>query len=369
MLLSNEYRPDPRVEKEAYALADEGFHVEILCWDRAHTRLSKEFREKIEIVRITTLDIRDKVSFLVNVPFFMIKMILRALTTEHDVVHAHDLDTLIQGIFISKIKRTLLVYDAHEHYASMVSEDVPVIISRALNSLEKILVRRIDALIVANDRIGELIDSNLRSKPTVIMNCVEIDQGDGSLGFRSNDGVKYPDDIVIFYGGSLEPSRYLLEVAEVVTKLEGFIFKIAGSGRLADQLRKFSEASKKIQFLGFLKRDELLQHLKKSSIALCLADPSNANNKIGTPNRLFEAMAFGIPVIASKGTFAGEIVEENRCGLVIEWSEENFLEAIEALGDIQLRQELGRNGRLAVEREYSWNIMKKRLIDLYNSLL
>ncbi|MBC7108187.1 MAG: glycosyltransferase family 4 protein [Methanomassiliicoccales archaeon] len=364
MLLSNEYRPDPRVEKEALTLSGEGYRVKVICWDRNCSRVMNESPNRIEVERIRTLSVEDVRSFIFNFPFFMVKMILRALRTNCDIVHSHDLDTLFQGVIVSKLKGIPLVYDAHEHYASMVFEDVPRFLSNFLNSFEKSLVDKADVIIAANEKIAEILRDSSRVEPVIVMNCIDLRDFPNDIGQRSREREK----IVVFYGGSLEPLRYLIEVATLAISSQAFILRIAGSGRLADHLEKISQGFSNVEFLGYLPRKQLLDELKNADIALCLLDPKNKNNKIGTPNRLFEAMALGVPVIASEGTLTGEIVKKYSCGLVIEWSEQNFLRAINTLRDPAVRKKLGANGRIAAEKEYNWESMKFRLIHAYSSV-
>ena len=80
-------------------------------------------------------------------------------------------------------------------------------------------------------------------------------------------------------------------------------------------------------------------------------------------------MAFGLPILASRGTLTGDIVEANGCGMTFDWSEEGFRAAVEVLRDHKIRMEMGRKGREAAEREYNWGVMGQRLLRAYERLL
>jgi glycosyltransferase involved in cell wall biosynthesis len=245
----------------------------------------------------------------------------------------------------------------------MVFEDVPPFLSNLLDSMEKSLIGKADVVITVNEKVAEILRDHSHVEPVIVMNCIDLPD-------FPNNARRPPGELeklVVFYGGSLEPLRYLLEVANLAVSSQSFIFKIAGSGRLASQLEKISQASSNVEFLGYLPHDKLLDELKKADVALCLLDPRNRNNRIGTPNRLFEAMALGVPVIASEGTLAGDIIRKYSCGIVIEWTEQNFLQAINALRDPIVRMKFSSNARAAAEREYNWDLMKSRLIEAYSS--
>ncbi len=150
MLLSNEYRPDVRVEKEAKALIGSGRSVTILSWDRNHKRQPDEMVEGVTVHRIRTRQFSDKKGLVFNFASFLFASLRRANEGNYDVVHAHDLDTLLLGVLISRLKGIPLIYDAHEHYADMVSQDLPQPVARCFDLIERALVTQATQVIVAN---------------------------------------------------------------------------------------------------------------------------------------------------------------------------------------------------------------------------
>ncbi|MDD1767596.1 MAG: glycosyltransferase family 4 protein [Methanomassiliicoccales archaeon] len=363
MLLSNEYRPDPRVEKEARALISEGYSVEVVAWDRLRRRPKRSSDNGLQINRIRTGLVEGPRSLLVNFPIFLTLSVVHSLRASCDAVHAHDLDTLVQGFIVSRIKRIPLVYDAHEHFSKMVESDVSSFLARLLDSIEKRLVPRASLVIAANDMIGEYLSRYSRSEVVVVMNCIDVENVHRAPPTR-RDG-----EIVLFYGGSLEPLRYLDEMIIAVKSIKNCRLRIAGTGRLEELVKRESKIDRRIEFLGYVPHDDLLKEMASSDAVLCLLDPSNENNRIGTPNRLFESMAIGVPVMTTNGTFSGRITQETGCGIAIDWSERNFADAVERLREPSARMAMGRNGRVAAESTFNWAAMKRRLLDRYRSLL
>jgi glycosyltransferase involved in cell wall biosynthesis len=276
-----------------------------------------------------------------------------------DVVHCHDLDTLVQGFIVSRMKRVPLVYDAHEHFSKMVEGDVSSPVARCLDSVEKRLVPSASLVVAANDMIGEYLRDYSRSDIAVVMNCIDIESVPRA-SYARRDG-----EIVLFYGGSLEPLRYLEEIIGAVRSMDRCMLRIAGTGRLEGLVKREARIDKRIEFLGYLSHEDLLREMASSDAVLCLLDPSNENNKIGTPNRLFESVAIGVPVIASSGTLSGKITQETGCGISINWSKRNFTDAVERLRDPAAREAMGSRGRAAAESTFNWTEMKRRLINRY----
>src|SRR5688500_8734046 len=120
MLLDNSCSPDPRVEREATALATAGAHVSILCWDRDGSAPLLETHRGYEIERIVIpakrqLGLRQ----LANLCRFYSEAWRRLQDRQFHVVHAHDLLMLPLGVAVARRAAVPLVYDAHEIYHVM----------------------------------------------------------------------------------------------------------------------------------------------------------------------------------------------------------------------------------------------------------
>ncbi|MBD3768073.1 MAG: glycosyltransferase, partial [Gammaproteobacteria bacterium] len=88
------------------------------------------------------------------------------------------------------------------------------------------------------------------------------------------------------------------------------------------------------------------------------------------PNKMFEYMSAGLPIITSIFPLWREIVEGNQCGLCVDPLDPQAIgEAIQYLIDNPVEAEqMGKNGRQAVEQKYNWTIEEQKLLDLYAGL-
>ncbi|MFO8108932.1 MAG: glycosyltransferase [Thermoplasmata archaeon] len=108
---------------------------------------------------------------------------------------------------------------------------------------------------------------------------------------------------------------------------------------------------------------------KQCDVIHCVFDPNNKNNKIGFPNKIFEGMVSGRPVIATKGIFSGNIIEKNNMGIAIEYSKKSYRDAIIKLKDNpQLCEKLGKNALKAAIREYNWEKQEEKLVSVYEGM-
>jgi len=360
MLLANEFKPDVRVEKEALALAGAGYDIDILAWGRSR-RSQEEHSPNFSVRRLWVGRFSGKLGAVLGLPIFSLRSLLSGIRERPDIVHSHDLDTLLQGMLISRIKGVPLVYDAHEHYARMIEQDVPTFLVPLVDSFEMALVGKADLVVAANIKIAEYLAPRA-SKVVVVMNCIDISP------IVIEIGEKQDTKLVLFYGGSLEPLRYLEEVMDAVSRDQRFQLRIAGSGTLGEKVEVMAKAHDNIHFLGRIPQDAVISEMAKADAVLALLDPRNENNRIGTPNRLFEAMAMGVPVIVSAGTYSAEIVQECGCGIAIDWNPEALTKVIKLIGSLEQHRLMGERGRNAVESNYNWNRMSKILIEAYQAL-
>jgi len=360
MLLSNEFSPDVRVEKEAIALAEAGYGVRIIAWDRRGSGVVEQKEMNFSIRRLQAGRFKRKEGLLIGFPLFGVLSLIQGLREGYDVVHSHDLDTLFQGVLLSKLKGVPLVYDAHEHYALMIEQDLPHWIARFVDKLELAIVGNVDLVIAANVKIAEYLAPRSK-KMAVVMNCAEV-TNHSSARERGRDG-----PLTLFYAGSLEPLRYIEELMHSVSNHEGLELRIAGTGSLQGQVEAMAKVNPNIRYSGRLTREEVANEVANADAIIALLDPSNGNNRIGTPNRLFEAMVAGVPVLVSAGTLSAEIVQECGCGIVLDWSQENFMKAIDELKVERTEGKMAERG-LNASKRYNWDRMRRVLIDAYRGM-
>lgn len=365
MLLSKGYWPDPRVEKEAGALVESGYRVEVLCWDRSRTLpLTQEIGGIV--LRRLRAGFEGRGFLPVAFPIYAIKSAIIASRDDFDIIHCHDFDTLPQGVLAAALRRKRLVYDAHEHYSLMVRKDAGRLISALLDILERRLVPRADLVIAANQELLDYLRPSLAGDGVVVMNCADVEIfGRGGKIPRTKGSA---DRIVVFYGGSLEPQRYIPELLEAVKRDGRVILRIAGKGRYESLVRETAASCERIVYVGYVSQEEILRETATSDVVFSMLDPANENYRIATPVKVLEAMAVGVPVLVSRGTDIADLVEREGVGLALDWSKENFSRALDRLQDPEVRRAMGERGKAVAKSRYSWKEMKQRLLDAYSGL-
>jgi glycosyltransferase involved in cell wall biosynthesis len=139
------------------------------------------------------------------------------------------------------------------------------------------------------------------------------------------------------------------------------------AGRIIDDTYKHLIQNPNVKYVGLLEHDDALKLQGQADIIPILYDLNTPINRVANPNKLFEAMMLGVPVITN---VCREIVTQVECGLVVDYDFKSVKDAIYHLkNNPSLGKEMGKNGRLAFEKYYNWRLMEERLMRLYNYIL
>jgi glycosyltransferase involved in cell wall biosynthesis len=374
MFVSNAFAIDRRVYAEATSLLKAGYEVTVIAWDREGQNPSRQDLDGIEVVRLRARLLPKQYhfgSFLwveFNLLLWQRQAYSQALILNRekrfDVIHCHDFDTLAIG---TRLKRKLglpLVYDAHEVYGYTMTRIFPHRIANIFLWLEKRLIRRVDRIINVCEPQKRYFE-RITDKPiSLIMNCKPLQ----SLEYQAPDN---QGDFTLLYIGGLHQGRAVLMLVQAVRGLPGVQCIIRGTGRpnYVQALKEECSRTSNVTFSGRVPFEEVIPMTKKTNVSFCMLNPADPNSVIGMPNKLYEAMVCGRPLICTKGTYSGEVTEQEEAGLVVEYSEQALREAIIKLRDNPgLRERLGRSALKAAIDKYNWQKQEEKLIELYKSL-
>lgn len=354
---------DPSVNKVAKALSQNGYDVKLLLWDRQNTLKSKN-GDKYTICNFNLKAPYDKFSVLFYLPIWWIYEFFFLLKDDSTVIHLCDLDTLIPAIFVKLIRRVKICYTIYDFYADNLQN--PLIVRKFIAFVERFGIRFTDVLFLVDECRYEQVKGAKINKIVYIYNSPP-DYFDAKQ--RQKSGAVA--DITVFYAGLIHKSRGLEYMINAIQDLDNVKLIIAGTGSDKGLLEKLSiDAKKEIQYIGQIPYEKVIEKTMEADILFAFYDTIIPNNRYASPNKLFEAMMCGKPIIVSDGSSMANTVRRVNCGLVVPYGDVQAIrEAIVNLKiDPRLRKELGENGRKAYEDRYSWAIMEGRLINAYNEL-
>ena len=292
-----------------------------------------------------------------------------ALALDADVYHLHDPE-LIPGGLMLKRRGKIVIFDAHEDLPEQI-RNKPYLnpLSRAVLAwifarYQQLTLPRFDALVGATPLItGKL--SKINPLSVNVNNFPVVEEFD----FVEDWSSRLPE---VTYLGGIAEIRGIKQNVLAMGLTRGVRLNLAGSfsePATEAEVRAYPAWSL-VNELGFLDRGRINALLARSMAGLVTLHP--VSNYIDSqPVKMFEYMAAGIPVIASNFPSWREVVEGNDCGLCVDPMDVSAIAAaIQFLVDNPRRaQEMGRNGRMAVERKFNWNNEAARLLQLYERLV
>ncbi len=357
---------DGRVfHKEARSLAKAGYDVTLIA------RHDKD--EVVDGVRIVPLP--EPKSRLQRMTKVLWRLYRLALREDADVYHFHDPELMIVGLLL-KLRGKRVIWDVHEHYPNAILDKYYLArplrraISSSFDLFERAVVRFFDYVIYTTPFVGARYQKmKVRSGRVENYPIVEL-----SDAFERNPQEK------IVYLGAMSPTRGLVEVIEafslVAKERPNWELCLVGSCRpqsfeqeLKDLAARCGVAAN-VKFIAWVPYEEKERLSSQASMGVITYLPYS-NNTSCLPNKLFDYMLVGLPVIASDFPLYRQIVEPNRCGILVDPSKpDQIARAMEYLIECpQEAREMGERGRKAVLEEYNWEKESERLLQIYGAVL
>ncbi|KGK91277.1 hypothetical protein DP73_04775 [Desulfosporosinus sp. HMP52] len=359
---------DSRTLKTANSLVKHGYDVCILGWDREGSGNSNpQIQLKDGIANICLFKTKAGYAQGIKTLFKLLKfqswLFLQLLKRrkKYQVIHSCDFDTSLPAILTAKIFRKKLVYDIYDYYTH--SHYVPGNLKALVEKMDNFVINHATSTIICHeDRYKQIMKARPRNV-TVIHNTPEIPS---DINQQLTVVKSQSPNLKLVYIGLLQDHRLLQEIAQVIKGSEKFELHIGGFGDLSDYFRELSEEYENIYFYGKVDYKDVLKLESECDILFAVYNPAIENHRYSAPNKLYEAMALGKPIIVGKGTGIDGLISRNKVGLAIEYTSEAFWEAVNILrNNPDLRKEMGEQGREIYKSKYSWSIMEDKLIDLY----
>lgn len=295
--------------------------------------------------------------------------ILLNLKKEIDAIYAIDLHTGIPAFIFSILFRKPLIFHVADKFTY--SANVPRIIKPFFDFLEILIMAKADRIIVASDSRVNDIPRWLRKKVVVIYNSPPkylLENHSSIDKIHQFDNSNSNQKLLLGYFGNLSAFRFIKELIATVKELDFLELHIGGSGELQDFVYKESKDNPRIIFYGKVPYSKVLNLSSKVDLLIAIYDPSKKINQNSAPNKIYEAMLLGKPIVVAKGTHIDQFVLENDIGFVIDYDKETFKQLmIKLLNDKDKLKIKGRNANKLYET-YSWENMEKRLKEILEKI-
>lgn len=374
-----DYPWDVRVEKICDSLVESGHEVHLVCRN-VRRRPTTERNGLLTIHRLPrwTGGSLSPLGF----PFFLNPLWLWRIywtlrQSKADVILVRDLPMAPAAVLVGWITRTKCAIDMAEPYPEMLEGYEQLqrvsISKRILNTLvrnsrfarkvESFVCRRVGKIFPVSVEIGTNLNlsGSDSGKITVVHNTPRLREIDG-LRACQNGSDASSRELRVVYVGDLTEARGVPVAVDAIAELRrlGLHYRlvIIGKGRFEPMIRSAVVAKNvedMVDFLGFVPHEKLAIELAKCHIGV-IPHVSTKHNNLTIPNKVFDYMALGLPVVTADLVPISRIVRETGSGLVYAAGDSMSLaEALRLLSDTDMRSRLGAAGVNAAVSQYNWD--------------
>lgn len=347
--------------KECVSLAKEGLDVSIIVpWDEVlddqyvgFLNVHKEESRKKRFLKTTWSVLRT------------------AIRNKAELYHFHDSDLIPAGFVLKALGRKV-VYDVHEDLPRQIlskpwlSPFLKKPMSLVASAMEFAAGHVLDAVVAVTPYIASRFPQD---KVCLLQNYPLMEE---LAAVPENDYSQRPMQVA--YVGGITQIRGLQQIVEALElcPAQKTPLVLAGefqSEAFSREIKKL-EGWKRVAYVGWQERENLIDLLGNVRAGLVLFHPV-ANHVNAQPNKMFEYMSAGLPVIASDFPLWREIVEKNRCGLLVDpLNPREIAEAMTWIFDNPEEAfEMGQRGRKIVFDELNWDTEKQKLFELYRKVM
>jgi len=287
------------------------------------------------------------------------------LFAEVDLIFANDLDTLPAAFLAAKLRNKRLIYDTHEYYT-----ETPELVHRPITqaiwrTIENFIFPRLTDIITVNESIAKLYGDKFNKKIHVCRNIpLSINP---KCQIKKEDLGISTDKKIILYQGSLNVGRGLEWILEAMPLIENAILLIIGEGDIRhklEQLTKKLGVEGKVIFAGKVDCKNLTEYTRLADIGLCLLEKKGLSYYYSLPNRVFDYINAGVPILATDFPEITKIVETHKTGMLINHYEPEYLTKVITE---MLTVPLNTDHFKTVAKELCWEEEEKVLVSVINN--
>ena len=370
MLLHKSVEFDSRVRREASALARAGHEVIVLELAQVPngTAVMDGFTRRSVL---PPLWLRRWLPFHLYRAAFLWSFVLGIRRARPDVVHAHDAAMLLPGLIGSRASGARLVYDSHELATSVPYRERTW--AAFVGAIQRLAIPRCAAVITVSDGIAQRLQERYgrQRKPCVVRNVSALSpSGRGRL----RASLRIAGDVpLVLHQGAPAPARGCEVLVQALERVPGAHLAFLGdpepgyAARLSALIAE-RDMHERVTLLPSVPLEDLLAHTAEADVGVTLLQDTCLNHRLALPNKLFEYIAAGVPVVAAALPETQRLVERHGVGWCVAPDDpaavaDALQAALFAPADPGLRERLERAGE-----ELCWEREQLCLLELYERL-
>jgi glycosyltransferase involved in cell wall biosynthesis len=286
---------------------------------------------------------------------------------------ANDLDTLLANYLAAKIKGSKLVHDSHEYFTGVPELEGRNFAKKTWKKIERWIFPQLNYIYTVNDSIAALYEKEYKVKVKVVRNFPVWRKENNEKMFRkTRKQLGLPEDKkIILYQGSVNVDRGLLEAVDAMQYVTAeALLLIIGDGDILPMVKKKASASflkGKVLFIPRVPFEDLRNYTAHAHIGLSLDKDTNLNYRYSLPNKIFDYIHAGVPVLASNLVEIKKIFSTYDVGIIIEnHSPHHIAEKINYMLTDTERLKTWKKKCIEASSKLNWQEEEKVLQEIYS---
>ena len=363
IIVSSDPRYDARSTKYLRSLLSSGFKAKLVGVASDGTADRTE-----ELVRVPVSSRGGKAFFLQ----FYQKVVPEAMKVSARLVIAGDLFSLPPAI-INKQRHShrgspvRLVYDSKELYEALPSLKVKRSSFVFWNLVEKSSLRYVDWVFTVNKSIADILEAKWHLPTTVLRNVPNKQTARSYIP-------KSFEKIFLTFSGGLQGGRGLIDLLKLISILPAkYEITFVGDGTMREDLvRRASELGiqERVHFSGRVRQEEVISELSKAHIGIYLMENTGLCHYLSLPNKLFQFISAGLPVIVPHFPEMERIVNEYEIGAAVDTTDLDGVarKVLEITVDPKIYERLSKNSEKA-SQVLNWQVEEKQFVEAISRLI
>ncbi len=358
--VTNDLTFDQRMLRICSSLATAGFEVTLVgrVLPSSIPLSPQPFRQK----RLRLFFKKGKLFYLE----YNLRLTLFLLFSKFDIVNSIDLDTLLPGYFVSKIRGKICVYDAHEYFTEVPEVVERPAVQRIWEWVARMIIPRLKYAYTVCHSLAEIFEEKYGTSFEVIRNVP------WQKPLPPENFEQKTQPFTLLYQGVLNDGRGLEEAIEAMVDLPDAVLWLAGEGDLSQYLRLLTAqlgVESRVKFLGKLPPDELSKLTPQAHLGLNLLKTKGLNYYYSLANKAFDYVQAGLPSLNMDFPEYRRINQEHEVFLLLKKLDSASISAaVEKLrSDKELYRQLEGNCREAAHI-FTWENEEKVLLSFYQKI-
>lgn len=326
--VTNDLIGDQRVGKVSASLQRNGYDVLLIgCIRKKRKPLTRPYRT-----------FRFNLIFKRKAVFFMeynLRLFFVLLFSRKDILLCNDTDALLANYLVSKLCRVPLVFDAHELYPELPEVVGRPLIKKTWEKLEDLIFPHLKYSYTVCQSIADYYKKRYGITMGVVRNIPNRETKPLSASTECKELPRLLPSLegkkLLLYQGAVNIGRGVEWLINAMPHLDNCLLCICGDGEVMGEMQalaKEKQLEERVIFTGRLPFEELNQYTAQADLGFVLLENMGLSYYYSLPNRIFDYMKYGVPVLASDFPEIARIVETHQTGRLISHYEPEYLASV-----------------------------------------